>query len=126
MNIPERDLKDIQLNRLNHWQRIQKMKQLFWKRFYGEVVSQMQQRPKWHQKAEKTLKIGDLVLIHEESPPLVWKIGRIMELFPGPDGLPRVASVRTNQGIYKRSIRHLAPLPIEEEDSEREKSEVRE
>lgn len=116
LDLPEHDLRDVPINRLDRWQTIQQIMQHFWKRFHKEVVMQMQQRPKWQQASSQTLKPGMLVPISDESPPLTWKMGRVEELIPGPDGLPRVATIRTTQGIYKRSVRHLAVLPIDEDD----------
>ncbi|KAJ8972268.1 hypothetical protein NQ314_000251 [Rhamnusium bicolor] len=60
------------------------------------------------------LKIGMLVLIkNDNQPPNKWLLGRIQQLFPGKDGISRVASITTSKGIIKRSTRHLYPLPVE-------------
>ena len=37
---------------------------------------------------------GDVVIVHNESLPRgLWKLGRIQEVIPGTDGLPRCALV---------------------------------
>lgn len=113
--LPESTYTDVPETRLSRWERIQRIKQHFWKRWSLEVLSQLQPRPKWCQ-ASPEVHIGTLVLISEDNlPPMMWKIGRIEKVFPGPDGLVRVAAVRTNQGMYTRSIRRLAVLPVNEE-----------
>lgn len=45
-------------------------------------------------------------------PPSKWLLGRIVEVFPGLDGVVRVANVRTKNGVLKRSITKLSVLPI--------------
>ncbi|GFU79066.1 integrase catalytic domain-containing protein [Trichonephila clavipes] len=43
---------------------------------------------------------------------LDWPMGRILEVFPGSDGLVRVVNVKTSTGILKRAITKVVPLPI--------------
>ena len=71
-------------------------------------------RSKWQSVAqEDTIKIGTLVVLQEDNlPPMSWKLGRIVEIYPGKDDIVRVASVRTNSGVYKRRVKRLYPLPI--------------
>lgn len=113
--LSEYDFRHTTENRLNHWQKIQKLKQDFWQRFSKEVLTQLQKRSQWYQANVHPPAPGTMVLIGDDSPPLAWKLGRIEELITGQDGLPRVATVRTSRGIYKRSIRQLAVLPLEED-----------
>lgn len=113
--LPEHVVIEVPEARLRRWERIRKIKQHFWKRWSQEVVSQLQSRPKWCQPVPN-MKVGSLVLVVDENaPPMVWKLGRVEEVFPGPDGLVRVARVRTNQGIYTRSVRKLAVLPNDDD-----------
>ncbi|KAJ8930007.1 hypothetical protein NQ314_017263 [Rhamnusium bicolor] len=73
----------------------------------------MIQRTKWKLNQQQ-LKDGALVLIKEENtPPLCWKLGRIIKLHPGPDKISRVATVQTSTGECKRSFSRLCPLPVE-------------
>ncbi|GFW39253.1 uncharacterized protein TNCV_1832391 [Trichonephila clavipes] len=44
--------------------------------------------------------------------PLDWPVGRILEVFPGNDGLVRVVNVKISTGILKRAITKVVPLPI--------------
>ncbi len=55
-------------------------------------------------------KLGDIVLIHDEGPRLMWKLGRITGLYTGRDGLVRVAQLKTNTGTTTRPAVKLFPL----------------
>ncbi|KAG5883485.1 Protein of unknown function DUF5641 [Gonioctena quinquepunctata] len=56
--------------------------------------------------------VDDLVLIKESNlSPLQWKLGRVTQLYPGSDGIPRVATLRTGIGDIRRAISNLCPLP---------------
>lgn len=114
-SILEYDVTHLPENRLNNWQKISQIKQHFWDRWKKEVLLQLQPRSKWCQPVLNGLEPGTLVLLSEDTPPLVWKVGRIVELFPGSDGIPRVATIRTSHGIFKRPVRSLAILPINRE-----------
>lgn len=46
------------------------------------------------------------------TPPTMWKLGRIMEVRHGNDGVVRVASVKIGTIIVKRGIINLCLLPI--------------
>ncbi|KAJ8982110.1 hypothetical protein NQ317_002337 [Molorchus minor] len=59
------------------------------------------------------LRVGELVLIKAENlPSAQWPLARVVELHPGKDGTTRVVSVKTNKGIFKRSIVKICPLPV--------------
>lgn len=51
-------------------------------------------------------------------PPNKWKLGRIVEIHPGPDGLVRVVIVKTMCGTYKRCISKICKLPVQNNSSE--------
>ncbi|XP_046592768.1 uncharacterized protein LOC107217180 [Neodiprion lecontei] len=103
-------------NRLSRWQHLQKVKQHFWNRWYQEYLSELQKRQKWHFN-HSNLKVGTLVLLKEENlPPLQWLLGRVVEVHAGADNIVRVATVRTSTGLFKRAVKKLCPLPVEEED----------
>ncbi|CAH2058344.1 unnamed protein product, partial [Iphiclides podalirius] len=69
------------------------------------------QRTKWRVK-QGGLHEGELVVLREEGvPPLKWRMGRIQRLFTGPDGIQRVADVKTSKGVVRRAIHKLCCLP---------------
>uniref|UniRef100_A0A182PX21 DUF5641 domain-containing protein n=1 Tax=Anopheles epiroticus TaxID=199890 RepID=A0A182PX21_9DIPT len=60
-----------------------------------------------------------IVLVGDDNLPVGrWPIGIITKTYVGPDGIVRVADVRTGSGIYKRNVGLLAPLPMKNEDDE--------
>ncbi|GFY42593.1 e3 ubiquitin-protein ligase HUWE1 [Trichonephila inaurata madagascariensis] len=76
------------------------------------VPEDKQSRSKWRV-VQKNLDIGDLVLIkHDNSPTLQWKLGKVTETFPGKDGKVRVVKVKTQTSELARPITKLCPLPI--------------
>jgi len=111
--IPCPDLTDVHETRLSRYQRVQQMQQHFWKRWSKEVISELQRRTKWKTNVG-TLKINDLVLVKDDNlPPQRWRLGRVVELHPGTDGISRVATLRTTKGLIRRAAIKLCPLPVE-------------
>ncbi|XP_050551821.1 uncharacterized protein LOC118281518 [Spodoptera frugiperda] len=112
--LPSPSLEHCSSNQLKRYQRLEQIRQHFWRRWQNEYLAELQQRSKWRT-SDTPLKVGDVVLLQEENlPPLCWRMGRISKLFPGPDGVCRVADVQTTQGCYRRPFRRLCPLPATE------------
>ncbi|GFW22816.1 integrase catalytic domain-containing protein [Trichonephila clavipes] len=100
------------LRRCDRWRLLTRMIQHFWNRWSSEYLTLLQSRSKWLI-VQKNLDIGDLVLIkHDNSPPLQWKLGKVTETFPGKDGKVRVVKVKTQTSELVRPIAKLCPLPI--------------
>ena len=58
--------------------------------------------------------MGQIVLSKKPKlPPTEWNIARVIELHPGPNGLPRVVKVKTESSTFLRPISELALLSIE-------------
>ncbi|KAJ3619172.1 hypothetical protein MTP99_005953 [Tenebrio molitor] len=75
------------------------MRQHFWNRWCKEYVGQLQERPKWQKgNSSAAIKEGDLVVLKESTPPLTWKLGRVIAVHPGPDDIIRVATLKTDSG----------------------------
>lgn len=108
------DYTRVRQNRLSDFQHCQALQQHFWQRWAKEYISELQVRQKWQHRKDNP-KSGTLVVIKENNlPVLQWHLGRIVELFPGPDGIARVASIKTSKGIVKRALTKLCPLPMED------------
>lgn len=78
--------------------------QHFWKRWTQEYLTSLRE---FHRKSgsnKQFIKIGDVVLIQEESPRMKWKLGVIEELVKGKDDFVRSAKFRTKCGITTRPI----------------------
>ena len=73
-------------------------------------------RKKWLS-IKQGLKPNDLVLLIDNNAPRGrWHLGRILETYPGPDGLVRTVKVKAKDSVYIRPIQKLCLL---EDDVER-------
>lgn len=100
----------------SRFQRIECLKTHFWSRFQREYVSELQKRNKWRRQ-DGDLRLEDMVLIKDDRlPPNRWLLGRITKLYPGADGISRVADVVTTSGTLRRAYNRLVPLPLLEQD----------
>ncbi|XP_061710770.1 uncharacterized protein LOC133520395 [Cydia pomonella] len=116
-SLPVKDIREHEYNYLNRYQRIEQLRQHFWGRWSKEYVSELQVRTKWRTNNE-VLQLNTLVLIKEDNlPPLKWKLGRIVAVHPGSDGVTRVADIRTAGGLVRRSFSKICPLPITTNES---------
>jgi hypothetical protein len=119
-SISERDLTTTRINRLTQWQRVEQMRQHFWYRWQREYLVQninrfKQLRGSGSRPSTPALEVGSIViLVEDNTPPLQWKLGRIVELHPRSDGVVRVVSVKTVNGIFKRATRKVCVLPANE------------
>ncbi|CAI6374547.1 unnamed protein product [Macrosiphum euphorbiae] len=115
MAIPERDESTIPANRLDRWRRVRQYTQILWKRWSNEYLNQLQVRKKWSVERGPTLAIGTIVLMRDENiKPLNWKLGRVLSVSHGEDGVIRTALVKTMTGEYNRAVRNLCPLPFDD------------
>ncbi|XP_033225741.1 uncharacterized protein LOC117178421 [Belonocnema kinseyi] len=107
------DLSHLPENRLSRWQLIQRLQQHFWERWSKEYISELQKRVKWKQPYPE-IEENSLVLMKDKIlPPLRWKLGRIIHLHPGKDGIARVATVRFSTDTTRVALHKLFPLPID-------------
>ncbi|XP_043481819.1 uncharacterized protein LOC122510923 [Leptopilina heterotoma] len=70
MGVPEQDLIDLQSGRLSSWQQVQQIKQLFWTRWYKEYLHELTVKKKWHKGFSTDMKIGKIVTIRDNLPPM--------------------------------------------------------
>lgn len=111
-SIPEPDLTESPTNRLNNYQRILQLKQHFWVRWHKEYISELQLHYKWKQNIDN-VKINSMVLIKEtNSPPMCWKLGRIVDIHPDKTGVIRVVSIKTPTSVVKRATSQVCVLPL--------------
>ncbi|UYV82753.1 hypothetical protein LAZ67_22000737 [Cordylochernes scorpioides] len=95
-----------QINLTSRWSLVQKLRNSFWKRWSREYINSLRQKGKWRQN-QSNLELDQLVLIKEDGiPPMRWRFGRIIEVFPGTDKMVRVALVRTAE-VFRRPISSL-------------------
>lgn len=100
-------------NLADRYQLLQSMTQQCWKRWHKEYLGTLQQSQKWTT-TEKEVQIGEIVLLIEENtPPLVWRKVKVTEVHPGKDGHVRVVTVMdATKTTFKRSIRKIVRLPF--------------
>lgn len=110
-SLPTQPLEDRKTSSLQRYARLEQARQHFWSRWQREYISELQNRTKWRS-SHGLLQLGDLVLIRDErTAPMDWRMGRVSRLYPGPDGVTRVADVTTTKGTYRRPLVRLCPLP---------------
>ncbi|XP_015118462.1 uncharacterized protein LOC107042095 [Diachasma alloeum] len=110
--LPDKSFISVPDNRLSRYNFITKAKQDFWNKWHKEYLHELQTRHKWHDSTAE-LKLGSVVLLMDDLVTCArWPLGVIVEVFPGSDGIVRVASVKTAGGIYKQNITRLCLLPV--------------
>ncbi|CAH0721339.1 unnamed protein product, partial [Brenthis ino] len=56
-----------------------------------------------------------MVVFKEENLPLLkWRLARVHQLYPGSDGVCRVADFITYRGIERRGLNRVCPLPVDD------------
>jgi len=100
-------MKDIYTRR---WRHVQHVVNHFWTRWTREYIANIQHRQKWLQPSIN-LKVDDIVLVVDElTHRNQWPLGRIVQVFTGPDGLVRSATVKTQSSVLKRPVTKLCFL----------------
>ncbi|XP_053691399.1 uncharacterized protein LOC128739922 [Sabethes cyaneus] len=108
--LPERDVRNVPTNRLTHYQQRQQLFQHYWQRWSNEYLTELQATSKKRQTT--AVQQGNIVVLREDNlPPLRWPMARITDVHPGADGVVRVVTVKTTNGIYKRPVNRICPLP---------------
>nr|CAI5840401.1 unnamed protein product [Callosobruchus analis] len=113
--LPDVNLTITPMYRLTRLRHVQKLYQQFWQQFSKHYLSQLHQQYKWKDGPVKATVDSLVLLKHDHMAPVKWPIGRIIKLYYGTDGVPRTADVKTSKGVITKSIRHLCPLPVQED-----------
>ncbi|GFT38479.1 DUF5641 domain-containing protein [Nephila pilipes] len=120
--LPSKHLADIPLNNVSdldqiektnivlRWRYIQKVRENLKQRFIREYLCFLRSSVT---KREDKINVGDIVLIGtDDKKRLHWLLGRVLELFPGKDGIIRLIKLRTEKGNVLRPIQRLYPLEL--------------
>ncbi|GFW35767.1 integrase catalytic domain-containing protein [Trichonephila clavipes] len=94
----------------SRWKLIQSLRDKFWNRWSTEYLTHLQTRAKWSVQNPNLMENQLVLLKDPNTKPLDWPMGRILEVFPGSDGLVRVVNVKTSTGILKRAITKVVPV----------------
>ena len=87
----------------------------FKSRWRHEYLTSLREHHRTSGQNTQTVKPDDVVLIHDDTPWISWKLAVIEELLKGKDGLVRAANIRTTQGGTNRPIARLIPLEVSSE-----------
>ena len=89
----------------------------FWIRWKREYLTALRETHKVTGNNEQRVKIGDVVLVHDDTPRIKWRLAVIEGVNKGADGLIRSADIRTTTGRTNRPIARLYPLEVTVSDS---------
>ena len=84
----------------------------FWSRWKNEYLAALRESHKTAGNNTQQIKIGDMVLVHDDTARVNWRLTVIESLNKGEDGLVRSANIRTTTGRTNRSIARLNPLEV--------------
>lgn len=113
-SLPELDFTSTPTPRLSRWQHLKKMRQDYWSRWYKEYLNGLNIRHKW-KGGNHQIQEGAIVILKEDNtPPMHWVLGKVIKTFPGFDSIVRTVTVKTFKGEFKRNVRKLAQLPIDD------------
>lgn len=114
--LPEYPWQDVSMSRLSRFEQVQKLSQSVWARWQREYLNTLQSRNKWFTH-RTNIQVNDLVLIKDEnSSPLEWLRGRVMEVHKGSDNVVRSVKLKTQRGELVRPVVKLCKLPIDSND----------
>ena len=83
-------------------------------RFRKEYLAHLVLRNK--KSGSREVHVGDLVYIGSDDKKRIdWPLARVVKIFPGRDGVVRVARVKTRKGELDRPVQRLYPLELEQE-----------
>ena len=92
------------------WRQIQYLADIFWKWWVREYLPTLQERQKWL-KPQRSLQIGDIVLIADETAPRSsWSMAKAEDIVPDKQGLVCSARVQTKTGALTRPETKLCLL----------------
>ncbi|GJQ71879.1 hypothetical protein Trydic_g2992 [Trypoxylus dichotomus] len=89
------------------------MCQHFWRRWNKEYISELQHRGRW-KRSQEQLQEGVLALGTDDyTPPNDCKLGSVLSLTKGCDGVARLVTIKTRNVMTPRNSSKICPLPIE-------------
>ncbi|XP_055615326.1 uncharacterized protein LOC129761617 [Toxorhynchites rutilus septentrionalis] len=112
-SMPDPDYSHTPINRLRHYQQLQKLIQDHWIRWRKEYLSELNNQRK-RISLPIDIRVGQMILVQDENKPsIAWPLGRIESTHPGEDGVVRVVTIKTANGSYKRPVSKIFPLPFD-------------
>jgi len=97
----------------------------FWSRWKREYLTSLRETHNVSSGTNKErIKVGDVVIVHEDVPRLKWQLAVVTELQQGKDNAVRSAIIRTVNGITSRPIVKLYLLEVNAETTVRNAQDV--
>jgi len=109
--VPPRTTLDSRINLTQRWKLLDQCHQAFWRRWATEYLTSLQSRSKWVRDTPNVNVNDMVVIIDNQAPPLTWRLGRVLEVLPGQDGVVRVVRLLTHQGSITRPVAKVVVLP---------------
>ena len=106
--LPDPAFSSRKVSLLRRWYLSQALLCQLWQRWSAGYLTSLKHYNKWHYPTWN-IRIGDVVLQEDKIVPTKWPIAKIIETYPGKDGLVKVATMQTAR-VYKRPITKLAVL----------------
>ena len=102
-SIPELSIPQKEYSLKGRWLHLQKIFSDYWSRWSNTYINSLFARKK-NFNEESNLKIGQIGLVKDiDKPPFAWPLGRIIDIFHGPDNKVRVISIELkNKTIFKK------------------------
>jgi len=102
-----RVIDDIAFNPRNRWRFTQDLITKCWRRLMKEYLTTLNTRNKWDEEKRNIAPEDKVPMVDPGNPRLHWPLGRIQEVFPGPDRMVRVVRVVAGSKDYFRPIAKL-------------------
>ena len=90
----------------------------FWTRWKNEYLTALRETHRMTGTNDQQVKVGDVVLVHDDTTRINWKFAVIESVNKGADGMIRSANIRTANGKTNRPIARIYPLEVTATDSE--------
>ena len=86
--------------------------QYFQQRWKREYLTSLRESHKGADPSKQNIRVGDVVVVHDDVPRSRWQLAVIEELIEGLDGGIRAAKIRTANGKTNRPVTKLFPLEV--------------
>ena len=86
--------------------------QSFQKHWCHEYLTSLREVHRATGSTHQTVRTGDVVLIHNDTPRTTWKMGVVEALITGGDEIVRAVTLRTATGLTNRPVAKLYPLEL--------------
>ena len=86
--------------------------QNFQGRWRREYLTSLRETHKYTGVTNQTIRVGDIVLVHDDVPRLQWRLAVVEGLIKGLDGIARAAKICTSTGRTNRPIVKVFPLEL--------------